>query len=145
MPLNVVEIPPQLDPPFTVPQERIKLGDKKAGTALDPQVFKGVSDRLTTETQHQHDHARGQPYSDNPKNVDEPALADRRASKGGGVPTSGRKDAEGPGGAAGSGGILDIMSMDMNMTGGASEGKRCHHVSPYVALRWRSFECALSE
>eukprot|EP00904_Undaria_pinnatifida_P008617 jgi/Undpi1/4886/HiC_scaffold_19.g08238.m1 len=118
-------------------ERRIKLGDEKAGTAIDPRVFLGVEEHLQ-ELQQPVD-AHNQPYSDTPDEYDSSRYSDpsRRGARGGGMaaggatglgggmPTGAGAGENGAGGGGGAGDLLDLMSMDMGVgaSGESSERK----------------------
>lgn len=110
MPFVAMETPPRV----VAKQERIKMGDQKASTALEPNVFEGVSERMA-EMRQQPGGMRSQPYRDDPNSV---SGTEKRVSitRGGGVPSSG--EAEGAGKTPGGGDLLDLISMDMTGTSG---------------------------
>lgn len=113
-------------------QRRIKKGDQKAGTAVDPRVFLGVSERLAELQEHPSGTRRRQnAYSDNPDSEADAHHQDSRENthstraggresieRGGGVPTSARSGDGQRAGTGGVDGLLDLMSMDIGGEGG---------------------------
>lgn len=103
-------------------------------TALEPNVFEGVSDRMT-EMRQQPSGMRSQPYRDDPNSL---GGTDKRASitRGGGVPSSG--EAEGAGG----GDLLDLISMDMtNTSSGEHNCLVAGSILLIVFLMWINISC----